>query len=168
MAVFIPVSRKVPLLLGALLLTLSVALPGCKKGKDADAKPVDKSTFLTQSGRKWRITAYTTQAAGAALYDTYAHYAPCDKDNFVVFRPDQSLVADNGALHCPGEDPPTTQTWSLSSDARKLTLTAPASSGGDSVVIQVLELTPTTLRIQFVKVAVLTPSVTHAITFSSF
>ncbi|MDJ0366204.1 lipocalin family protein [Hymenobacter sp. H14-R3] len=125
--------------LSFLLLTL-VALGGCKKD-DNNTPGMSPTELLT--AKNWRVSTFSVTAAGQpypAVLD------PCDKDNYLKFNTDKTLIVDEGPTKC---DPTNAQTekgtWSMPS-ADKLTITAPnlPVSGG---TFDIKELSATTLHL---------------------
>lgn len=154
-------------------LVMSVSFSACKKDKDDPTPTKSKTDMLTQSGRKWKITADVTAitAAGATITnDNYAtDYDACDKDDFVTFQASKVLVSDEGATKCVSSSPQTENgTWDFNSDQSKFLITAPML-GNTTITFDIVEITDATLKIKQSDNTSIPGAVsTQTITFSSF
>ena len=131
-------------------LVLVGSFTGCKKDNDDD-KPKTKTELLT--AKNWRLSA----AVASGVYqgvsfsqDGYADMEPCEKDDFLKFNSDKTLIYDQGPTKCDdtAADPQTDQgAWDLNSDQTKLLLSD--SGGGASFGLDILELTASTLKVEY-------------------
>jgi hypothetical protein len=134
------------------LLALAVAsLSACKK--DSDTTP-SRTDLLTTP--RWRITAETetitlTQPGGSpapTVFDRYAGRTACERDNFHKFNADRTWVIDEGPSKCLANDPQIgSSTWDFNGDQTKLLVPSPSLPANLSEV-DIVELTPSTLRLR--------------------
>ena len=140
----------------SLLLLVAVSLGACKKDSEpAPSAPTKTDLLLAKS---WRLTGQTTTFSSSAINngtpvvtDTYATSYPnaCQRDNFLAFKANKTLIADEGPLKCSPTDPQTQPgTWDFNSDQTKLTLTDP-NQGGLPTAFEVVTLSATTLQLRF-------------------
>ncbi|OGX82747.1 hypothetical protein [Hymenobacter coccineus] len=128
-----------------LLLLATVALGSCKKD---DSAPLRTELLIAKS---WRMSAdVTTDVASGktTTTDVYARLPTCKQDDFLVFNADNSLITDEGLTKCSTTLPQAlTGTWSLNDDQTKLTSHA-VSYSSFILLADVVELSPTTLRLR--------------------
>jgi len=134
-----------------LLALAAVSLSACKK--DSDTTP-SRTDLLTTP--KWRMTAETETltisqpggSPGPTVLDRHAGKTACERDNFHKFNVNNSWVIDEGPSKCLPSDPQTgTSTWAFNSDQTKLLIPSPSMPSVLSEV-DILELTPSTLRLR--------------------
>jgi hypothetical protein len=135
------------------LLALAIAsLNACKK--DSDTTP-SRTDLLTTP--KWRITAETETVTvtrpggspGPTVFDRYAGKTACERDNFHKFNADRTWVIDEGPSKCLPNDPQVgTSTWDFNSDQTKLLVPSLPQTSNLSE-LDIVELTPSTLRLRF-------------------
>jgi len=130
----------------ALSLALVGTVVSCSKDND-DPKPKTKTELLT--AKSWRLTAEQTVVVyngKTTTEDGFGDYKACEKDNFLKFNSDKSLVADEGASKCSTSDAQTEKgTWDFNSDQTKLTF---SQGGALSFTFDLADLSETTLKIK--------------------
>jgi Lipocalin-like domain len=152
------------------VLALSLTFTGCKKDKDDPAPTTSKAEILTQSGRKWKITADVTEvkvgAAATVTTDEFANYAACEKDDYLIFRSDKSLTADPGTIKCSPSDAAETGVWDFNSDQTRLTV----GVSGSALTLQadIVQLDNSTLKLRTTDNSTPGTVETNTITYSSF
>lgn len=107
---------------------LLVAASSCKKEKEEPSR----EQLLT--AKNWRVTgevAVTTSSGQPPVSsDQFASRFDCEKDDFLRFHPDNTLVKNEGPTRCLSTDPQTVSgTWSFNPAKTELTL---SESGGAS------------------------------------
>ncbi|TPG67316.1 lipocalin family protein [Hymenobacter nivis] len=130
-----------------LLLLVAASLGACKKNDDT--APRSNTDLLT--ARNWRLSAGTTTIAinngPPKTTDDYASAVACERDDFLKFNADQSLVSDGGPLLCNPSNPRTqTGSWNFENNETKLTITDP-SIPGPGQTFDVVALSASTLRL---------------------
>lgn len=153
-------------------LALSLAFTSCKKDSDKDPAPsaTDKATYLTQSGRKWKITAHTSQQAGSSVISNdFDDMLPCELDNYYVFQSNGTMIGNEGTQKCDSSDPATVNgSWALMNNATQMTFSSPMF-GSDAALVDVIDLTSSVLRFRAVEPGTSSdPAVTHTVTLSAF
>ncbi|GAB2527840.1 lipocalin-like domain-containing protein [Rufibacter soli] len=136
--------KNSPLLL--LLFCATLFTTACSKKDDPDPTKEE----MVQN-KRWQVTGFTVSNVLIGTVDYYATLGACEKDNFLEFKANNVLIADEGATKCDPSSPQQTQgTWKLEGDV--LTLSAP----GLTAIVQVKELkltikelTATTLTADF-------------------
>jgi hypothetical protein len=114
-----------------LFLSLLVSAPFVSCGKkNKDPEPVDARTALLIN-KEWRATAdvvVSTNSAGVVTTtDRYRDYPACQKDDFIRFNDDFTLLISEGPGKCAPNDPQTaTGTWSWNADKTIITMTDPS------------------------------------------
>ena len=116
-----------------LFLSLLVSAPfvSCGSKSGGDPEPVDPRTALLIN-KEWRATAdvvVSTPTAGGAstTVDRYRDYPACQKDDFIRFNDDFTLLISEGPGKCAPNDPQTaTGTWSWNTDRTVITMTDPS------------------------------------------
>lgn len=91
---------------------------------------IDPKTALIIN-KDWRCTAdvvVSTNSAGVTTtIDRYASYQACQKDDFIRFNPDFTLLISEGPGRCQPNDPQTaTVTWSWNADKTVITMVDPS------------------------------------------
>jgi hypothetical protein len=134
------------------LFALAVAsLSACKK--DSENTP-SKPDLLTS--KNWRITAFTatsttTYPSGTpttSTSDEYAKLLACEKDDFLKFNTDKTLIEDEGPSKCSSADPQrTTSQWEFNNDQTRLLITSTGASPSTETG-EILELSASTLRLR--------------------
>ena len=135
----------------SLLLLLAATIGGCKK--DSETSPGKADLLVAKS---WRISAQTSSFSSSSINngavvvtDEYASSAACERDNFIKFSANKTLVADEGATRCSTSDPQTQSgTWDFNSDQTKLSLLDP-SQASIAIPFDVVELSASTLHIRY-------------------
>jgi len=158
-----------------LVFAAATVLGACKK----DSEPAPTPTAATKAdvlvAKNWRLSAQTTTYSIAntpsVSQDEYATYSSCERDNFLKFNANKTLLVDEGATKCDQSDPQTQNgSWDFNSDYSKLTLMDP-SQGSVAIPFDVVELTATTMHLRYTIVtgtgATAATSV-NDITFTSF
>ena len=127
---------------------LAVNLVSCQKD---EATPPSKTDLLT--AKNWRLAAYTTQFTTNGIStttNTYASQPSCERDNFIVFKRDKSLLFDQGPIRCdPTSSQTTTFQWDWQDNETNLAYTSTVNVVG-TVKHEVLELTASTLRLRYI------------------
>jgi hypothetical protein len=134
------------------LLLAAVALGGCKKNDSTSPSPTASRTDML-TAKNWRISAQTYSVAinngTPTVSDEYANETACERDNFIKFNTNKSLIADEGATKCSSSDPQTQSgTWDLTTNDTKLTLADP-SQGGVPIPFDIIDFSATTLHVRF-------------------
>ncbi len=130
----------------SLLLLLAASLGACKKNDDNAPSRADLLT-----AKNWRVSAdtYTKVDNGkTTTVDEYAKSLACERDNFLKFNTNKSLITDEGATKCSASDPQMqTSNWDFSGDQTKLNYSFSPQS---SFVLSsdIVELSATTLRLR--------------------
>ncbi len=133
-----------------LFALVAASLSACKK--DSENMP-SKMELLT--AKSWRVSAYTStrtvattgSAPVVTTTDEYASFPACEKDNFVKFSTNKTMVQDEGATRCSsGAAQQENYTWDFNSDQTKLLVTAVGSTNTDTS--DLAELSATTLKIR--------------------
>ena len=120
----------------------SLVFISCKKDKE-DPKPKTKTELLTT--KNWRLSAVTF-VTGTTTTDTYALLNTCEKDYFVKFNTNKSLLFDEGPAKCnPTSPQSTTGTWDLTVNDTKLTVRA--SPTASARLYDVVEISESTIRV---------------------
>jgi hypothetical protein len=120
-----------------LFLSLLVSTPfvSCGSKKGSDPEPVDPKTALLIN-KEWRCTADVivgTNSSGASVnIDRYKDYPACQKDDFIRFNDDFTLLISEGPGKCAPNDPQTaTGKWSWNADKTIITFTEPSLDFGN-------------------------------------
>lgn len=126
------------------LLFLVLFAGACSKDEDNGASSTDKLT----SGL-WQVTAWSASFVfnGAQqTIDVYANSGSCQQDNTVEFKPDGTLIADEGPTKCSTNDPQQDiGTWGFAQNETRLVV-----AGGDyNFDAEILELTNDKLKVKF-------------------
>jgi hypothetical protein len=108
--------------IGVVLLSLLAALGSCKKegdkAPDVSPLPAPQQKLLDQlKAHKWRLSKYKSWSYGGGKTvdtDNYAQLTACQLDDFVQFKSDLTLVADEGVSRCSPTDPQSrVTTWTM-------------------------------------------------------
>ena len=122
----------------------SLVFTSCKKDKD-DPKPKSKTELLT--AKNWRLSA-ATSVIGPITIDVYAAQDACDKDDFLKFNTNKSLIFDEGLTKCDLRDPQSiTGAWDLTVNDTKLKMQE-TSNPASAEVYDVVEISASTLKIK--------------------
>jgi hypothetical protein len=145
-----------------LLFVLGVAsLGACKKNNETSPEASRTELLTTKS---WRLSA-STITTGTSVKDEYATSEACERDNFIKFNTNKSVVVDEGATRCDPADMQTqTSTWDFNSDQTKLTIPVYA---GVIIAADIVELSATTLRVRYTDTSN-APTETYDYVFNSF
>ena len=137
-----------------LILLGMAALSACKKDSGPAASTTSRTDLLV--AKSWRLSAQTQTFTSASfnngtpiVTDEYATQQACERDNFLKFSANQTLVADEGPTKCSATDPQTQNgTWQFTnSDQTKISILDPSQSSV-SVPFDVMELSATTLHVR--------------------
>lgn len=140
--------KKITLLL---LLATLIGFGACKKDNNT-ATPKTKKELLT--AKVWKQTARTITPAvevdGKLENDLFAHDDACDKDDLYRYKADNTFSYEEGATKCDPTSPDIydTGTWTFSADETKLIL---LYKSNNSYVVNLLELTESTLKVSYVE-----------------
>lgn len=129
-----------------LVFASAVCLWSCSKDKDdTPTKQLTPEELLT--AHKWQLTASKGEVPVLGSVDLFPSMNSCQKDDFEEFKLSGELVFDQGATKCFSTSPQSkTGSWTLSENKKKMTIKEPGES---DKVADVLELTATTLKIQY-------------------
>ncbi|GAB3635255.1 hypothetical protein GCM10027422_08450 [Hymenobacter arcticus] len=152
------------LLLAAGLL----ALGACKKNDTAAPTP-SRTDLLT--AKPWRLAAQTTtstpSSGPATTTDDYATLSACERDNFVKFNPDKTLLVDEGPTRCSASLPQTSAfTWDFNADQTKLLVASPGKANAETD--DIIELSASTLHFRTAVTSSSGTVKTQDVTFTSF
>lgn len=136
-----------------LFLLLIASLSTCKKTSE---NTPSKIALLT--AKSWRISAYifttTVTTTGSSPSSTttkddeYSFFKPCDKDDFIRFYTDKTMVRDEGIDKCsPAAVQKLNYTWDFNSDQTKLLMTQVGSTYTETC--NITELSSTTLVLHY-------------------
>lgn len=131
-----------------LLLLSFLALGACTK-----ANPIPSKTDLL-TAKAWRLSGQTsTDFLGGKLVvtDYFALLPLCQKDNFVTFQRDKTILFDEGATKCSSSIAQTNSgRWDWSNSETELDLPAPSGSNPSALApFKVEELSATILHVSF-------------------
>ncbi|GAB3299471.1 hypothetical protein ACFQT0_31055 [Hymenobacter humi] len=131
------------------LLLFYASLTACQKDKDPAAPT--KTDLLTATN--WRLAAYTVvsvTAGSSTTVDAYAAYPACQRDNFIRFRPDKSILYDEGPAKCdPAISQTETSSWQWADNEQTLAVASRVVNA--SIPYEVVELTNSTLRLRYTR-----------------
>ncbi len=135
----------------SLLLLVAATFGGCKKDSETST---GKAELLVAKSRI--ISAPTSSFSSSSINngavvvtDEYASSAACERDNFLKFSTNKTLVADEGATKCSTTDPQTQSgTWDFNSDQTKLSLLDP-SQASIPIPFDIIELSATTMHLRY-------------------
>lgn len=147
-----------------LLISISILLlASCKKdivfpegsGPGGSFTPPTSTSLIAG---KWSITASaSTVDFGEGLimdFDLYGLAQACQRDDFMTFNADGTLIGEGGANKCIANEPQILDTgkWSLSTDKKKLVINSAQQSalGISTLNCEVLELTEKKLVIRYI------------------
>jgi major membrane immunogen (membrane-anchored lipoprotein) len=120
----------------------------CKKD-DAPVKPKTKTEMISSaSGKKWKLTTSTmTYSVGgqSETEDLLADYDACELDDLYILFADKKFEHREGATKCDDTDLVDSGTWDLRNNDTEFEL----SSGTDSAVMKVKEISETTLKVEY-------------------
>jgi hypothetical protein len=144
------------------LFVLGVAALGACKKNNETSPEASRSELLT--AKSWRLSAATI-TAGASKTDEYATSDACERDNFIKFNTNKSVVVDEGPTRCNPSDAQTqTSTWDFNNDQTKLSIPV---YPGLSIAADIVELTATTLHVRYTDTSS-APTETYDYVFNSF
>lgn len=129
-----------------------IILSSCSKDND-DNKKSNKKDLLTAA--PWKVVAavvnpaYNIDGTGE-ISDLYSLYEACDKDDMIIFKPNGDMIFDEGATKCDADDPQSEVVgkWELRNNDTELY----AEGIDDNNVVQILELTESTLKVKWTEV----------------
>jgi hypothetical protein len=159
----------------SLLLLVAVTLGACKK--DSENTPTTSKTDLL-AAKSWRISTQTSSFSSSNINngtpvttDEYAASSACERDNFIKFNTNKTLVVDEGASRCDTSDPQTQNgTWDFNSDQTKLTMIDP-SQGSVPIQFDIVELSASKLQLRYsysYSSGGISATQTENVTFSAF
>ena len=148
-------TKQFTIRLFTLIFALSVfTFSSCKKKEDEPVieptpPPPTKTELLT--GKNWRLTAFICDppydffGTGTPISNVYAQFSPCDKDDILLFKTNNTYVQDEGATKCNTGDPQIIATgpWTFNSTESIITQDAGTSNSQD---FNILQLDATTLK----------------------
>jgi hypothetical protein len=145
------------------LFVLGVASLGACKKNNETGPDASRTDLLT--AKSWRMSAATITVGANKPTDEYAATQACERDNFIKFKTNKSVVVDEGATRCDPSDSQTQEsTWDFNSDQTKLTI--PVYSGF-SIAADIVELSATTLHVRYIDTSS-APTETYDYVFTSF
>jgi hypothetical protein len=109
-----------------LLLTL-IATFSFTSCKEDEIKPEPtKAEMLV--GKNWKMIAQTSTTTTVnqdpAVRDDYANYDNCQKDNIMIFHPDNNFIYDEGGIKCSSSSSQIQDgTWTFANSEAKLLVT---------------------------------------------
>lgn len=121
-----------------LLLTVFVlfGVAACKK----DKSPTDLLT-----GTDWQMKGWTVTPPIFGITDYYANAEACEKDDFLRFNKNGTVVFDEGATKCDAADPQTeTSSWAFNSNETEITF----DLNDDPTTFKIKELTEDTFKLE--------------------
>lgn len=123
------------------LAAITMSLSACKKDEATPATPKPSGASLL-TGKDWRITGVTVTTPGGTI-DVFSTFEACEKDDLQEFLANGTMVEKAGATKCDPSDPDTAPGgfWALLENDTKLRLI-----DGDTIVIDIVELTATSMR----------------------
>jgi hypothetical protein len=126
--------------LSLLAIATIFVLSACKK----DETTKSPTEYLTAGN--WKVTGMTInpgiEVEGIVITDIYTFgVQDCTKDDLIKFNADGSVTEDEGATKCSSDDPQTTTdgTWTLSADAKTLTITYPDDEPAPATIVSLNE-----------------------------
>jgi len=141
--------------LASFVLTCTVLLPAlsaCNKVSDDPTPTPTSPDYLTSHSWKLVSVIGTFDVKPPITKDTFSDLKPCQKDNFLKFSPDHTVVYDNGPTKCnPAEPQQESGTWAFSNGGQQLAMTL----GGQNAFpapVYIKELSATTLRLSYTTV----------------
>ena len=144
------------------LFVLGVAALGACKKNNETSPEASRTELLT--AKSWRLAAATI-TAGTSKTDEFAASQACERDNFLKFNTNKSVVVDEGATRCDPSDAQTqTSTWDFNNDQTKLTIPVYA---GLSIAADIVELSATTLHVRYTDTGS-APTETYDYVFTAF
>ncbi len=130
------------------LLLFSATLTACQKGQDPAAPA--KTVLLTD--KSWRLAATTVVSVTngvSTTVDAYAAYPACQRDNFIQYRRNQSMLYDEGPTKCdPTFSQTQTSSWEWADNEQTLAVASLVAVGA-KIPYEVVELTASTLRLRY-------------------
>jgi hypothetical protein len=143
--------------------TMSVVLSctlftACRKDSKSENSPVvQESNTQKLTGKKWCISAATvtpgiSDGSGGFLTDFYKLVAPCDRDNYIIFKADGTLEDNAGDWKCNLTDKQSTSDiWSFVDNETKLNI----GSGVDVFDIVLLDATNLKLHQEYIDAGII-------------
>ena len=139
-------------------LYLIVIAAGCTKKSDPAPAPVLSKTELL-TAHNWRKTGLTYNDGTHGTMDYFFTVPLCDRDNFLHFNPNNTVIEDEGATKCNANNPQSaTYPWAFSNNETQLTFGPQYAPTTD-----IVQLTNTTLQLRQTNRAD-----TYVITFTAF
>ncbi|MFT4024154.1 MAG: hypothetical protein QM664_10270 [Flavihumibacter sp.] len=93
-----------------------LALSSC--GKNDDKPKASKTALLTE--KSWKIISFISKD-GTESVDIFKTAKPCEKDNVFLFKTDNTLVMEEGAIKCAADDPDSySGPWAFADNESKL------------------------------------------------
>lgn len=148
-----------------LLICGITGLSACHHGQDPAPTVSPRTALLTAN--KWRVTALTTTTTvngQVIVEDDFAQTPPCERDNFLQFNQDQTVLNDVGADKCSAQEPQSMTThWAFDKDETHLLLEVGAST---IPIGYIVKLSGTTFHLQNVPAG--SVDTVEDITFTAF
>lgn len=143
-------------LIGIGLLTLTLAVTGCKKGNDV-VSPIDSDNTPAFVDKNLRISAVTSDPLididgdGKPDKDLMSFLRPCDLDNTIRFEKGGRLSGDEGTVRCDGDDAADASdakpgSWTYDAKTHVLRLVTNTSAGSKTSEWEILDSSATGLR----------------------
>jgi hypothetical protein len=109
--------KKLLLKILPLILIVSFTISACKKKSDVPSK--SKTTLLTQ--KSWSITKWEEKTDSDPFIDAYPTWDACSKDDFILFKTNNTADFDEGPTKCDPSDPQTeSSSWAFLENETKL------------------------------------------------
>jgi hypothetical protein len=143
-----------PISLIAIMFTMS-----CSKAENnkTEEQILDSKSQLTEG--KWQIVSSTyqkfTNGVGGVIEDEYSLLSTCQKDNYIVYKLDESFLEDEGATKCSdtAKQQKVLGTWQLKDGDKILRVLKQNYFSGvsfiDTTDWTINELTKTTLKLTY-------------------
>jgi hypothetical protein len=145
-----------------LLCVLGVAALGACKKNNETSPETSRTELLT--AKNWRLAAATI-TADSKTTDEYAASDACERDNFIKFNSNNTVVVDEGANRCdPSNAQTQTSTWDFNNDQTKLSIPVYA---GLTIAADIVELSATTLHVRYTDTSS-APTETYDYVFTAF
>lgn len=137
---------------------LALLLVSCKKDDKDPIKQLTTEELLTTG--KWQLVASQGEVPVIGPVDLFPSMNSCQKDDLKEFKLNGDLIFDQGATKCSASSLQTkTGGWVLSADKKKVTIKEPGES---DTVVDILELTTSTLKVQYMGISTLPTTNTYS------
>jgi hypothetical protein len=134
--------KKTSFNLFVLAITTSILmLASCKK-EEVTPTPTSNNKSLLQD-KNWKMNSQKVNGL-----ETFSTLDKCSQDDITIFNTNGKVIVDAGVLKCgsAANQQEEDGTWSLSTDGKVITH---KDSFGDTLTKTILELSATTLRIEY-------------------